>query len=150
LAPWLPVSFRWMVAVDSRSSRKYGVEEALRVRSALTSSPCRAYDESSPPRTTVPDQGRGALVNVPQVVEQLLWSPVHGRCVTAYQHLPALAAEYGEWPAGLDGRLRAVLARRGIEQLYCHQAEAVGAALAGRSVCVVTPTASGKTLCYNL
>jgi DEAD/DEAH box helicase domain-containing protein len=89
-------------------------------------------------------------VQVSQVVEQLLESPVHGRCVTAYRHLPARAAEYEDWPAGLDGRLRSVLAQRGIERLYCHQAEAVRRALAGENVCVVTPTASGKTLCYNL
>jgi hypothetical protein len=43
-----------------------------------------------------------------------------------------------------------VLAARGIERLYCHQAEAVERVLAGENVCVVTPTASGKTLCYNL
>src|SRR5205823_7125486 len=38
---------------------------------------------------------------------------------------------------------------RGIDQLYTHQAEAVDHALAGRHVVVITPTASGKTLCYN-
>ena len=41
------------------------------------------------------------------------------------------------------------LAARGIDQLYTHQAEAIDHALAGRNVVVVTPTASGKTLCYN-
>jgi DEAD/DEAH box helicase domain-containing protein len=40
--------------------------------------------------------------------------------------------------------------RRGIQRLYSHQAEAVQRVLAGENVCVVTPTASGKTLCYNL
>jgi DEAD/DEAH box helicase domain-containing protein len=89
-------------------------------------------------------------VNVPQVVEQLLRSPVHAPCVAAYQHLPAQPAEYGAWPEELDGRLRAVLAQRGIERLYRHQAEAVSQVLGRQSVCVVTPTASGKTLCYNL
>ena len=39
---------------------------------------------------------------------------------------------------------------RGIERLYTHQAQALAEAAAGRNVCVVTPTASGKTLCYNL
>ncbi|MEZ4580694.1 MAG: DEAD/DEAH box helicase [Caldilineaceae bacterium] len=39
--------------------------------------------------------------------------------------------------------------RRGITRLYSHQADAIGAALAGQDVVVVTPTASGKTLCYN-
>ena len=49
----------------------------------------------------------------------------------------------------MDERLRDVLRDRGIEQLYTHQAAAVGHALAGRHVVVTTPTASGKTLCYN-
>jgi DEAD/DEAH box helicase domain-containing protein len=89
-------------------------------------------------------------VNVPQVVEQLLKSPIHGSCVTAFRHLPAREPEFGDWPSGLDGRLRAALTRRGIQRLYSHQAEAVQRVLAGENVCVVTPTASGKTLCYNL
>ena len=42
-----------------------------------------------------------------------------------------------------------MLNRRGIDQLYTHQAAAIGHALAGRNVVVTTPTASGKTLCYN-
>jgi DEAD/DEAH box helicase domain-containing protein len=89
-------------------------------------------------------------VNVPQVVEQLLRSPKHAPNVTAFRHLPAQTASYGEWPGSLDGRLRATLSQRGIERLYSHQAEAVEKVLGGANVCVVTPTASGKTLCYNL
>ena len=49
----------------------------------------------------------------------------------------------------VDDRLRSVLAEGGIEQPYIHQSEAIAHALAGRHVVVVTPTASGKTLCYN-
>ena len=45
--------------------------------------------------------------------------------------------------------LQAILRERGIEQLYTHQAAAVAHALAGRNVVITTPTASGKTLCYN-
>ena len=40
-------------------------------------------------------------------------------------------------------------ARRGIEQLYTHQSEAFAHVLDGRNVVTITPTASGKTLCYN-
>ena len=69
--------------------------------------------------------------------------------VTAIRRLPAIGARYAPFPQGIDARLRAVLASRGIEQLYTHQAEAVAHALAGRNVVVTTPTASGKTLCYN-
>jgi DEAD/DEAH box helicase domain-containing protein len=50
----------------------------------------------------------------------------------------------------LDPRLVEALRGRGFEALYTHQAAAVEAVRAGRNVCVVTPTASGKTLCYNL
>src|SRR5687768_15672660 len=69
--------------------------------------------------------------------------------VTAAHRLPAMAAAFAPFPDGLDERLRAALAARGIEQLYTHQDEAFGHILAGRNVVTVTPTASGKTLCYN-
>ncbi|MFP4482273.1 MAG: DEAD/DEAH box helicase [Thermovirgaceae bacterium] len=46
--------------------------------------------------------------------------------------------------------MRVALTRRGIESLYSHQAKAIEATLSGRNVVTVTPTASGKTLCYNI
>ncbi len=70
--------------------------------------------------------------------------------VRAIRHLPAQAARFAPFPAGLEERLRAALKARGIKELYLHQAAAVEHSLAGRDVAVVTPTASGKTLCYNL
>ncbi len=69
--------------------------------------------------------------------------------VTAVRHIPAQSARYAPWPSDVDARLIEALAARGIEQPYTHQADAIGHALAGRHVVVVTPTASGKTLCYN-
>ena len=69
--------------------------------------------------------------------------------VTAVRRLPARAPEFAPFPAGVDSRLRDVLHERGIDHLYTHQAAAVEFALAGRHVVVTTPTASGKTLCYN-
>jgi DEAD/DEAH box helicase domain-containing protein len=69
--------------------------------------------------------------------------------VTAVRRLPAVAASLAPFPAELDRRLRDALGSRGISQLFTHQAEAIGHALAGRHVVVITPTASGKTLCYN-
>ncbi len=89
-------------------------------------------------------------MNVPQVVEQFLTLPKHAQNVTALRHLPPRPARYADVPAGIDGRLRSAYAQRGIRRLYTHQADAVGHVLAGRNVVVVTPTASGKTLCYNL
>src|SRR5712692_5541596 len=69
--------------------------------------------------------------------------------VTSVRRLPAVAARYAPFPGALDERLRRALASRGVSQLYTHQAEAIDHALAGRHVVVTTPTASGKTLCYN-
>jgi DEAD/DEAH box helicase domain-containing protein len=69
--------------------------------------------------------------------------------VTATRRLPAVPASYAPFPDETDARLRNALAARGIEQLYTHQAEAFAHVLAGRNVVTITPTASGKTLCYN-
>jgi DEAD/DEAH box helicase domain-containing protein len=69
--------------------------------------------------------------------------------VTAAQRLPAVPATHAAYPEGTDPRLRAALAARGVEQLYTHQAEAFAHVLGGRNVVTITPTASGKTLCYN-
>jgi DEAD/DEAH box helicase domain-containing protein len=69
--------------------------------------------------------------------------------VTAVRVLPARPADYAPVPSGVDPLLVEVLSGRGIEQLYTHQAAAITHALAGRHVVVTTPTASGKTLCYN-
>src|SRR5690606_23924599 len=69
--------------------------------------------------------------------------------VTAVRHLPAQAARHASFPDGTHPHLIAALAARGITQPYTHQAEAMARALAGQHVVVVTPTASGKTLCFN-
>jgi DEAD/DEAH box helicase domain-containing protein len=63
---------------------------------------------------------------------------------------PERAARYAPFPDALEPRLRAALAARGIRELYSHQREAWDHVAAGRDTVVVTPTASGKTLCYNL
>jgi len=69
--------------------------------------------------------------------------------VTAVRRLAPVPARYAEFPSVLDPRLRRALESRGITQLYAHQAEAIDHALAGRHAVIITPTASGKTLCYN-
>ena len=69
--------------------------------------------------------------------------------ITAVRRQPAVPAVFAPFPDSVDPRLRDVLAARGIEQLYSHQAEVIAHATAGRHVVVTTPTASGKTLCYN-
>lgn len=70
--------------------------------------------------------------------------------VRAIRHQPARAARFRPFPEAVSEPVRSALAKRGVEQLYLHQATAVEHALAGRNTVIVTPTASGKTLCYNL
>jgi DEAD/DEAH box helicase domain-containing protein len=70
--------------------------------------------------------------------------------VRAIHHEPATEGTFADIPAAVDPRLRSALHRRGIERLYVHQAEAFEQTEAGKNVVIVTPTASGKTLCYNL
>ncbi|MBJ7604165.1 MAG: DEAD/DEAH box helicase [Candidatus Dormibacteraeota bacterium] len=70
--------------------------------------------------------------------------------VTLDHVTPARAAEFAPLPGDLEPSLRVALGRCGITQLYSHQADAYRHVRAGRHLVVVTPTASGKTLCYNL
>ena len=72
------------------------------------------------------------------------------RDVAAWERVPARPGRYAPFPAALDARLNEVLHSHGIDQLYTHQADAIDGVLRGEHVCVVTSTASGKTLCYNL
>ena len=74
----------------------------------------------------------------------------YDRRITAQVSIPAKPGKYSEFPPELDPGLRLALERRGVTRLYSHQAEAWDAIRDGRDVVVVTPTASGKTLCYNL
>lgn len=85
-----------------------------------------------------------------EVLERMRLDPDLGPNFTAWHHLPATLASLEDFPEELDRRLAEALSRRGIKRLYSHQAQAVAAVLSGAHTAVVTPTASGKTLCYNL
>ena len=89
---------------------------------------------------TLSHRGTGTSVGPPGVTE----------IVTASRVIPARDAEYSAFPDLVDDRLRHVLSEGGIDRPYTHQAEAITHALEGRHVAIVTPTASGKTLCYNV
>ena len=73
-----------------------------------------------------------------------------GRNITAVHVQEASAGEYAPFPQWVPDRLVDAYCAQGIEDLYSHQAEAAELAHAGRNVVVVTPTASGKTLSFNL
>lgn len=89
-------------------------------------------------------------MNVDQLADVLRYDPTFMENVVRWEVLPARPAQFAPFPEGLDPRLLPVLEKRGIHQLYSHQAHAVREVLAGQDIVVVTPTASGKTMCYNL
>src|SRR5246127_3762399 len=70
--------------------------------------------------------------------------------LTAIRHLPAREAQFRGLPVWVRPELREAYRAKGIEQLFSHQAKAAELAHSGKDFVVVTPTASGKTLCYNL
>lgn len=79
------------------------------------------------------------------------WSkPPVADCIVGRYELPAQEARSTPIPATVDRAIAGALSRRGIEALYTHQADAFEAVRGGRNAVISTPTASGKTLCYNL
>ncbi len=83
-------------------------------------------------------------------IEAFLADPEIRPCVAHVERIEARPATWADLPTDLDERLRSALAIKGVARLYSHQAQAYRRARAGEDFVVVTPTASGKTLCYNL
>jgi DEAD/DEAH box helicase domain-containing protein len=98
-------------------------------------------EELSPP---------ASLGAVGAVLKALAEHGSHGDTITAIRHFPAREAQWAHFPAWIHPDLVAGYAAKGIHRLYSHQAAAAEAVHAGKNVVIVTPTASGKTLCYNL
>jgi DEAD/DEAH box helicase domain-containing protein len=90
----------------------------------------------------------GELAPVVNKIERMASDP--DSPIRAIRRTPAREAEYGAFPELVNPKLREVLSARGIDKLYTHQVLAWQHVNAGENVVIVTPTASGKTLCYNL
>jgi len=91
-----------------------------------------------------------SIARVHEVLDAFAQRDVTGEVLTAVRHFPAREAQWAEFPAWAHADLVAAYAAKGIRQLYTHQAAAAEAVHAGKNIVIVTPTASGKTLCYNL
>ena len=89
-------------------------------------------------------------MNIEQLLDVLRRDDAFMQCVTHWHVDPARPARYAPWPDCVDPALPPTLQKRGVERLYTHQAQAIEAAARGEDIVVVTPTASGKTMCYNL
>ena len=90
------------------------------------------------------------IARVREIVDHLAARDTRGEILTAVHHIPAREAKFAPVPEWVRGELAAAYAEKGVAELYIHQAAAVAAVHAGLNTVVVTPTASGKTLCYNL
>lgn len=85
-----------------------------------------------------------------QFLKHLQSKPFYRGQAAHVQKIAGTQAEYGDLNPPLPELLQAVLRELGIERLYSHQVECIEALRHGHNVAVVTSTASGKTLCYNL
>jgi DEAD/DEAH box helicase domain-containing protein len=83
-------------------------------------------------------------------LNSILDSPDFAPNIVVNRLLPAEPGSFAPFPVGIDARIIEALRKRSIDQLYTHQAAVWDEVQAGKNVVVVTPTASGKTLCYNL
>ncbi|MEK8128595.1 DEAD/DEAH box helicase [Paenibacillus filicis] len=92
----------------------------------------------------------GKVSSMNELIELVRSTPELMKQVTYWHTIPARDGRYEDFPGGLNEQLREALITRGVRQLYIHQAQAFREVAAGRHVVAVTPTASGKTLCYNL
>ncbi len=91
-----------------------------------------------------------AVTRVHEVLDAFASRDHTGEVLTAVRHFPAREAQWAEFPAWVHPNLISAYAAKGIRRPYTHQAAAAEAVHAGKNVVIVTPTASGKTLCYNL
>ena len=101
--------------------------------------------ERPAPPMARPDASLERVVETFEAMQRAEGSPI-----TAIRRQPAREAVTAAFPATVDERLKQVLLDRGVVSLYSHQAEAFERITTGENVTIVTPTASGKTLCYNL
>ena len=98
----------------------------------------------------LPPAGATAPDRVAAALDELRRLPALAGRIVHEERIEARQARHAPWPAALHPLLVEALHARGVERPYSHQADAVERALAGRDVVVVTPTASGKSLCYIL
>jgi DEAD/DEAH box helicase domain-containing protein len=95
-------------------------------------------------------RAQGTLETVQEALSCLAARFRTDEVLTCIKQIPAREAEFRPVPGWVRPELAAAYRAKGIDSLYSHQAAAAELARAGKDFVVVTPTASGKTLCYNL
>lgn len=89
-------------------------------------------------------------MDVRAFLNQIVQQPGYDGQLVHEQVIPPRKARYAELRPSLPRQLAESLRAQGITRLYRHQVEAISAVRRGEHAVVVTATASGKTLCYNL
>ncbi|MBN2366324.1 MAG: DEAD/DEAH box helicase [Calditrichaeota bacterium] len=85
-----------------------------------------------------------------QLVDFIKNDPEISENIAFWQEIPPKEADYSEFPENLNPRIIEALIQKNINALYSHQRKAFEKIEEGRHIVLVTPTASGKTLAYNL
>jgi len=89
-------------------------------------------------------------IGLDNFIQGLKKSDTFRQSLVHHHYIPEVKASYSSPAGGLPLWLESALRAIGIEQLYAHQARAIEHVRAGRNVVLVTPTASGKSLAFNI
>src|SRR3984893_19373846 len=105
------------------------------------------FSESPAPRS---ERSDAALETVQEILGTLVARYRRDEVLTSVRQIPAREAKFRPIPGWVTSALSETYRAKGIQELYSHQALTAELVHEGKNVVVVTPTASGKTLCYNL
>jgi DEAD/DEAH box helicase domain-containing protein len=89
-------------------------------------------------------------MNLEEFLAYLVSSPSYNSQISHIEHIPSRPSADGELEKPLQGDLEKSLKELYMWPLYTHQAEAVNIARRGENVIISTPSASGKSLAYNI
>ena len=92
----------------------------------------------------------GSLETVQQILGTLVAHYRQDEVLTSVRQIPPREAKFQPMPGWVTSALSEAYREKAIQELYSHQAVTAELVHGGKDVVVVTPTASGKTLCYNL
>jgi DEAD/DEAH box helicase domain-containing protein len=89
-------------------------------------------------------------MSIEEIVQSWKRSRNISPCITDIRIFRKREGQYRPFPNSIHPLIKEAFQKEGIERLYSHQADVIEAVQNGKNVVVVTPTASGKTLCYNV
>jgi DEAD/DEAH box helicase domain-containing protein len=100
--------------------------------------------------TSVPSRRGPTQPDIHDVLHELATRDPASDVVTAVRRQPPRDAEWRPMPSWVCPELSEAYRSKGIDRLYSHQEQSAELVRRGSNIVVITPTASGKTLCYNL